>query len=246
MLDKFRKEHLAFLITLGLLSCFAIVSALVISTPYTFDVVKNLSGKDLLSGNMEFLFGLSGFFLLMIITAVIAFKNKISNLVRNSPTFFNNIISSKLAGNFFLVSVAVILIIYVIYNYFIRPSGTFNSDSFNLVKLSWYTAGLIGISATVIGILVLIRKRPCWNQLVFLSIFGIFAVYQILYSNISPDQPWWVRRYLPVVIPSMVICMGCCITWLWSSELFKGKYTVLGRWHCHHIIDTYYCTSGNI
>jgi hypothetical protein len=125
------------------------------------------------------------------------------------------------------VSVAVIITVYVIYNYFIRPSGTLESDSYNLVKLSWYTAGLVGISATIIGIIVLIGKKPYRNYMFFLSVFGIFAVYQIFSSNISPDHPWWIRRYLPIVIPSMILCMGCCIAWLCSRDLFNGKYRVL-------------------
>jgi hypothetical protein len=95
------------------------------------------------------------------------------------------------------------------------------------VKLSWYTAGLIWISVTIIGIIALINKKPYRNQMFFLSVFGIFAVYQILSSNISPDQPWWIRRYLPVVIPSMIICMGCGIAGLCSHCLFNGKHRTL-------------------
>jgi hypothetical protein len=223
---KFQKEQWAFLIPFILLGIYATAVALVVSAPYTFDIF-NFTTPVALPGDLWLFSGIMAVSLSIIIIATICLKKKLSGLLRKISTSFNNILARKWTVIFIQVSVAVILTGYVIYNYFIRPSGALESDSYNLVKLSWYTAGLVGVSATVIGIIALIGKKPYRNRMFFLSIFGIFAVYQILFSNIGTDQPWWIRRYLPVVIPSMIICMGCCIVWLCSRDLFNGKHRVL-------------------
>jgi 4-amino-4-deoxy-L-arabinose transferase-like glycosyltransferase len=224
ILGKFRKDHLAYLISFFLLGIYAAVAALVISAPYTFDVIKIFPSASIASGDTSLLFGFLGIVLLIIAIALIYLKSKYSIALHKISMFFNNIATKQRVVVFIQVSVALFLTVYVIYNYFIRPSGSIESDTYNLVKLSWYTAGLVGISATVMGIIVLIGKKPVRGSIFFLSVFGIFAVYQLLSSNISSDQPWWIRRYLPIVIPSMIICMGCCFAWLCSRDLFNGKY----------------------
>jgi hypothetical protein len=227
ILGKFKKEHLAFLIPFIVFSAYAIVVAFGVSAPYTFDILNAFQVSSILSKNILNLSGFLVAFLFIFFLTMSLWRKKLADRVRKFSLLFDNLINNKRIFDIFTSVVTTLLMIYILYNYFIRTTGNVNADSFNFVKLSLYTAGFAGITATVIGIIILFRKKPFINQMFFLSIFAIFAVYQISSSNISTDHPWWVRRYLPVVIPSMIICMGSCLAWMCSPNLFDGKYRVL-------------------
>lgn len=92
------------------------------------------------------------------------------------------------------------------------------SDWANLVKLEWYLTPpvvLIGIWGTW---RVLVRQwslpavRFLFSYTLFVSIFYLWR------ARVSLDHPWWVRRFLPVVIPGLILGFSWMI-----NEWFKKK-----------------------
>jgi hypothetical protein len=47
----------------------------------------------------------------------------------------------------------------------------------------------------------------------------IYSIFYLAEARITPDHPWWVRRYLPVVIPSAIICSAYFIDWITNLQI---------------------------
>lgn len=87
-------------------------------------------------------------------------------------------------------------------------------DERNLLWLSYYFT-VPGLFLAVAGLAVLgIRRR--WNGLAWLLVIPGMAVLPIyLYeARISPRLMWWVRRFVPLVVPALVILIAVAIVWL--------------------------------
>lgn len=85
--------------------------------------------------------------------------------------------------------------------------GTRSYAENTLTWISWYDS-LIVVAAGVLGIAWLVRRvgrtgRP--PLVAFLFVFLSFGLVSLAYPDITPDQIWSVRRFVPIVIPGLLI-----------------------------------------
>jgi hypothetical protein len=181
------------------------MTAVFISAPYTFDIFRlSFRGLFLLINNKSYLFLIGFIALIAFLILFNSYKNKIVNKFCQRKKFIP----------YFQHIVAFFIFMFVIYAFFIRPTGLITSNSYNLVKLSWYMSGFYGILLATFGFVLLLHKKPYSETYFFLTIFLIYAMFYIMTARISLDHPWWIRRYLPVVIPSAILCIGYFMDWI--------------------------------
>ncbi|MDX6200711.1 MAG: hypothetical protein QOJ83_211 [Frankiales bacterium] len=85
--------------------------------------------------------------------------------------------------------------------------GTRSYAENTLTWLSWYDSAIV-VAGGVLGIAWLVRRtgrtgRPA--ELGFLLIFGSYSLISLTYPDITPDQIWSIRRFLPIVIPGFLV-----------------------------------------
>jgi len=199
-LDK--KNILYFILPVTLLSTYAFINAFFLSAPYTFDIIRksNPGILPLITRHFEITLTLTFLFLLSLLFFA-RFRSKIFLKLSHFRSFL-------LYARYPL---SIIIIAVVFYSLFIMPNEEI-PDSYNFVKLSWYLNGLYGIALAVFGAILLLYKKPYNESYLFLLIMVIYTTSFVSNPRIYPDQPWWIRRFLPVVIPSFLICIAYTIT----------------------------------
>ncbi|MDX6257121.1 MAG: hypothetical protein QOJ11_3455 [Frankiales bacterium] len=85
--------------------------------------------------------------------------------------------------------------------------GTRSYAENTLTWLSWYDSVIV-VAGGVLGIAWLVRRfgrtgRPA--VCAFLLIFVSYSLVSLTYPDITPDQIWSIRRFLPIVIPGLLI-----------------------------------------
>lgn len=127
-----------------------------------------------------------------------------------------------------LIILSAVMILFLGYNYYLRPEGDIaaegTTESYNLVKLFWYVGGQFGLFLFALSITFLLFKKKKRVEWFFLLIFITYFIFYVMNAQISLDHPWWVRRFLPIVIPSMYIIISYFLSFLIS----KKKYYFLG------------------
>lgn len=202
--DRLKKEHWYFIIPLVLLIAHTILTAVLISWPYT-DVIFNINiTNGVQISSTIYLVSIGSILLSILIVLMAKYKKSLiiaaNNMEKYSPYLKHGITLLLISG--------------VIFAYFIRPSGDlYTSESYNFVKLSWYLAGLFGILLATAGFILIIYKRPFNEVFIFLSVLLIYTVFYVISIRNDLWQPWWVRRFLPVVIPAAIICIAYLIDW---------------------------------
>jgi hypothetical protein len=88
-------------------------------------------------------------------------------------------------------------------------------------SLRWFFEyfGVIAIVAAVAGLLLLLR-RALYGSGAATSVLCIVGPVTALYvwrPNISPDQPWAMRRYLPATLPAITIGVAVALAALWVA-----------------------------
>lgn len=129
---------------------------------------------------------------------------------------------------------AVVLVGLAVHAYFVRPrvgsvvlarywygGGQIPiTNHENLVRLGWYLSPL-GIGLAVVGgVLLLFSKRwdrlwPLWavgGAFTFLYIYNIFN---------NPFHIYAMRRYVPVVVPFLVLAAAYTVSWLWQRATWR-------------------------
>jgi len=129
---------------------------------------------------------------------------------------------------------AALLLLLAFYAYFIRPNvstqvayyptgegmRTYNEQ--NLVRLGWYLSPL-GLLLALGGLSAIILKEADKGT-AFLVGTALTYCFVFLYSAlVSPLHIYWVRRYMIVVIPSMMLFISCALFGLKRGVAF-------GRW----------------
>lgn len=213
--DKLRKEHLYFIAPFLILSIHALITATFISTPYTFDIFRDISYEVLTIVTTRTYLAAILFALFVVGLALIDLnKNKIVKKTEGMNKY------SPHAQHIIAVSIVIL----AVYAYFIRPGPPLiDSDRFNMIKLSWYLTEL-GVALAIIGLIIMIYRNPSKDVFLFFGIISIYGLYYINNAHITPDHPWWIRRYLPVVVPSFLISAGVALDRIKSSS-FLGKGT---------------------
>lgn len=137
------------------------------------------------------------------------------------------------------------LALLAIYTYFLRPLwgtsvlGAYwygggavpNSNHENLVRLGWYLTPL-GIGLATLGGMILLLWgdwRKLWPWLLVGGAFTFLYIYNILNN---PFQIYAMRRYVPVVAPTLVIAAVSWLAWLWTRPrrqfVLRGAALILG------------------
>lgn len=137
------------------------------------------------------------------------------------------------------------LALLAIYAYFLRPlwgtgligeywyggGAVPDSNHENLVRLGWYLTPLgIGL-ATLGGMILLLWSdwRKLWPWLLVGGAFTFLYIYDILNN---PFQIYAMRRYVPVVTPTLVIAAVGWLAWLWTRPrrqfVLRGAALILG------------------
>lgn len=75
--------------------------------------------------------------------------------------------------------------------------------------LAWYVGPILLVGAIGWSLMAARAAEGEKSALVtFLLIFSIFALLYVWKPSINPDQLWAMRRFLPIVIPGLLICAG--------------------------------------
>ncbi len=88
-------------------------------------------------------------------------------------------------------------------------------------SLHWFSAyiGVVGLVVAFVGFVVLASRARRGNAAaaaVFLVVVPVAVMY-IARPSITPDQPWAMRRYLPVVIPGIAIALAVALQAGWRA-----------------------------
>jgi hypothetical protein len=88
-------------------------------------------------------------------------------------------------------------------------------------SLHWFSAyfGLAAIVAAFVGLVILASRARRGNGAAAAVFFVVVpvAVAYIARPSITPDQPWAMRRYLPVVIPGIAIAVAVVLATAWRA-----------------------------
>ncbi len=97
--------------------------------------------------------------------------------------------------------------------------GTRNYAEQSAVWLIWY-AGPVAIGLGLLGIVIATAKATINKNLLLIPGLCVVVVTSIIYLNqpsIAPDQIWAIRRFIPVIIPGIVVFGVLGIEWLMSK-----------------------------
>lgn len=101
-------------------------------------------------------------------------------------------------------------------------------DEHTVAWLAWYVGWPVVVAAAAgLALLVrcaLVRRDPAAWTLAVVVVGG--SLLYLVRANITPDQLWAVRRFLPVAIPGLLVVAGWVVVRLWRSRRAVGQ--VLG------------------
>jgi hypothetical protein len=136
-----------------------------------------------------------------------------------------------------VLSVGILIVAF--YAYFIRPalantgiswyywygdSQIANVEPYNMVRLGWYLTPL-GLAMATFGAFLILRRRVTVDRAILMGVGLFFSVLFIQSSRNNPHHIYVMRRYVPVVIPFLVVMMAYLIDRIWSVA---GKTHTLG------------------
>lgn len=214
--DKLKKHHFYFIVPFTLLSIHAFIHAVTVSGWYTFGIIGSTTGMQV-SSLLELIHEIGDYkviFCIILIIIISVLMDIYSKKVMCTIREFS--IHSKHVQYCFSIVIALLFI----YLFFIRPlcisdviwhGSTLNLgmsyNELNLVRLSWYTSTL-GILLGVVGYILLIYRKPYEKTYFFLTLALLFTTILLYEARVMPPLHWWVRRYVPVVLPSFMIAIG--------------------------------------
>jgi hypothetical protein len=216
--------HRYFMIALASLAIHSIITAVFISTPYVFDVLR-VHFRSLIETGGNGLLTLARLSIFLVAVAIIASRAK-SRIIPRVDLF------KRSFSSYARYTIVLAMLSLAFHAYFVWPTGPITSNSHNLVKLSWYLGGFYGIFLAILGSAALLYKRPFFESNFFLGILFVHAAFFLMEANITPDQPWWARRFIPVVIPSLIIASSYLIDRIGAIK------TIIGRVRIGKLIST--------
>lgn len=137
-------------------------------------------------------------------------------------------------GKWIRPAAAVLIILLALYAYFIRPSTsapqmvyyhpaggmirTYNEES--LVRLGWYVTPL-GLLLALGGLVAMILKETDEGVIFFLGVAMLYSFVFIHSALVNPIHIYWIRRYITVVIPSIMLFISYGL-----SQISNIKYRI--------------------
>ncbi len=98
-----------------------------------------------------------------------------------------------------------------------RRERTRGYDELNLKRLALFITPMALVAA--VGALALgVRAR--WSAVRWVLVLPglIIAPVLIWEPRIAPDLMWWGRRYVPMVLPTLLLLVGVAVAWLWERR----------------------------
>ena len=217
------KGWTAFTLSFGLLLIHAIISALFLNWPYTWNtyssILRSLSRSSLVVGiSLLSVLAVSGVFAIW----------RLGWLRGND---FRRIINSPKTRWI----LALLVIILSLYAYFLRPVlepiRYYNSwpagnqvpllDGQNWLRLGWYLTPL-GLVLATTGLAWIIVTQSWFRYGLFLSV-GVLTIVQYVYRIFNtPYHIYAMRRYVPIVIPMLMIYAAVAILAVFRARRFKA------------------------
>jgi len=144
-------------------------------------------------------------------------------LPRLSLGRFLSIMQTRLRSTF-TTGLIMSLVGILLYGYYVHPSGEIINNSWNLVKLGWYVGNIPGLVGGLIGMVLLVAKDTRRNK--FLA--AVFIAYSIFLASalITPDQPWWARRFIAGIIPLIAIGVS---EFAWAVSKLNFRRVKVGK-----------------
>jgi hypothetical protein len=108
-------------------------------------------------------------------------------------------------------ALAIVLAALAIYAFFFRvPGGRLAvHDANSLRTYAWYVHPA-ALGAGLIGLVIVVWRRfwkdPAW--LLAVALYSVFFFYRI---QIVPEHFWMARRFLPVILPATMMCIGAVL-----------------------------------
>jgi hypothetical protein len=108
-------------------------------------------------------------------------------------------------------TLAILLAALAIYAFFFRvPGGRLAvHDANSLRTYAWYVHPA-ALGASLIGLVIVVWRRfwkdPAW--LLAIAVYSLFFFYKI---QIVPEHFWMARRFLPVILPATMMCIGAVL-----------------------------------
>jgi hypothetical protein len=137
-------------------------------------------------------------------------------------------------GKWIRPAVALLIVLLAIYAYFIRPNTadpqmvyyhpaggmirTYNEET--LVRLGWYISPL-GLLLALGGLIALVLKAKDEGMVFFLGTALLYSFVFLHSALVNPIHIYWVRRYVTVVIPSIMLFISYGL-----AQVASGKWQV--------------------
>lgn len=108
-------------------------------------------------------------------------------------------------------------------------SGDRTYDEISIAEVVWYTGPAI-FTGAVLGVAVFLRRfvlgRLHQELILLIALVVPISVLYLYRPSIYPDQPWAIRRFLPVTIPGLLLLAALWAVWLFGRVRADS---VLGR-----------------
>ncbi|MCL4847084.1 MAG: glycosyltransferase family 39 protein [Acidobacteria bacterium] len=130
----------------------------------------------------------------------------------------------------------VLLVGLAIYAYFFREAvGRIAlHDAMAFRTIAWYVTGW-GLAA-IVASAALVVPRLFWRDPAFFVVASTYCVFFFYKIRIVPEHFWMTRRFLPVVLPAMLLVLAAAVTWalgrdgaMAAFERLRGRPTVARR-----------------
>lgn len=222
---------LGFLLT----SAIAIATGLHYAEPYITNVIDVTFGilnvVRLLSLFNQYLMPLL-FLLLGLLLITVGLRKKIVKFAAVLKT-------KNVSITYLLCTINVLIVLF----FLLRASSlNFETNSTNMLKLSLYLSPWVVILGFV-G-LPLLRSSHKMNSLLLWIIILLAEFHFLFYMfdvRFAPDHPWWARRFVPVVIPFLIISFSNLLVCV-AKYVHDRKTQLLGRSLIHLTFISYIIT----
>lgn len=220
--DEWHKGFTAFTITLLVFTLHATWSALTINWPYTWNTYSSV--WNMLKPTLGWLGP--------IIIAFISILMLIYLDQRKRNAKLQNVLKQRLPRTIRLIAIIGIIALSS-YAYFIRPhmepivySKSWpmetpfpNLNGQNWVRMGWYLTPL-GILLGTLGVAVLLYRASLYRIGLYLSA-GVITTVQYVYNIFNMHYHIYaMRRYVPIVIPVLIICMAVTLHTMWKARYY--------------------------
>ena len=104
----------------------------------------------------------------------------------------------------------LLIVAYIIHCIFTLPTTPMAFHGRNLMMLSWYLSSFVLILGFA-GLMWMLHKKPYDITYFFLGITLVFFLFFIPNIHHGSGGPWWMRRYIFAVVPTLYIGVGYCV-----------------------------------